>query len=613
MSGLKILYNLILKDTVKRSGSASGILSIGKDVRKLADKKFQRYVKSAQNQGVDLDKLSEQEAKYMLELNKAKEPVVLSNEDAYAFLNRFLNQGKKGEVIKGKFNKPSVKEISFVDDVINDINKMETITAMKEVNRVIGKQGRYRDLTKKEIDRIFKETEDRTAGRLDDIEPEDFAYGGVAGMLGERTGYQEGKTAKKSFIKLIPQYDEKGNLIPVFSKTGKQQIEGAPEGITSDKEVFNLIVGLDIPITEKINILGDIGFSKYRDRIEKDDQELFLMDPASNVNKNIGIGYEDNGLSGSIMYNPDTKYKQFQISKKFNEGGRVPYSKGSSSEVLPPDFDELDHDELMHIIKLLQAGEIPKFADGGRIGFKLGGIDKARRLFLQAMGAGAAGIGAAKTGLFGLLKSSKPVTKELTSVPIKNIEGMPAWFKPLVNKVIKEGTEVSSGAERVIVHRTKLPNSKTDVHVIQELDTGHIMVDIGKGKHGFADGHLGQPVSLEYRASELIEPTINTKTGKVIHKGQKTKPEFNVEEAEFTGGHPENIKFEESTINKFGEHGSNFDEVEMFATGKVKKSKPTKKAERTEWESGKAEADAEAAADMADDFASGGLARMLGE
>ena len=51
----------------------------------------------------------------------------------------------------------------------------------------------------------------------------------------------------------------------------------------------------------------------------------------------------------------------------------------------------------------------------------------------------------------------------------------------------------------------------------------------------------------------------------------------------------------------------------MFATGKVKKSKPTKKAERTECESGKAEADAEAAADMADDFASGGLARMLGE
>ena len=80
------------------------------------------------------------------------------------------------------------------------------------------------------------------------------------------------------------------------------------------------------------------------------------------------------------------------------------------------------------------------------------------------------------------------------------------------------------------------------------------------------------------------------KDGKIVgkQKGVKTPEEFHVEEAEFTGGHPENVKFEESTIEKFGDHGSNFDEVEMFATGKVKKSKPTKKAERTEYKSGKA-------------------------
>jgi hypothetical protein len=92
----------------------------------------------------------------------------------------------------------------------------------------------------------------------------------------------------------------------------------------------------------------------------------------------------------------------------------------------------------------------------------------------------------------------------------------------------------------------------------------------------------------------------------------KTSPEFKVEEAEFTGGHPENIKFEETTISEFGEHGSNFDEVEKFATGKIKKSKPTKKRLQTEFESGKAEADAEAAADMADDFASGGRVPLDG-
>jgi len=205
---------------------------------------------------------------------------------------------------------------------------------------------------------------------------------------------------------------------------------------------------------------------------------------------------------------------------------------------------------------------------------------------------------------------------------------MPSWFKPLVNKVIKEGEEVESGAERVIVHKTKLPNSKTDVYVEQNLNTGDVVVDIGTGKHGFADGHLGQPVRLEYKASEEIEPILarhmdpkNPQGEWLPNKSQKTQPEFNIEEAEWTGGHPENVKFDDVTIEKFGDHGSNFDEVEMFATGKVKKSKPTKKAERTEWESGKAEADADAAADMADDFAtggrvslsSGGVAGMLGE
>jgi hypothetical protein len=89
------------------------------------------------------------------------------------------------------------------------------------------------------------------------------------------------------------------------------------------------------------------------------------------------------------------------------------------------------------------------------------------------------------------------------------------------------------------------------------------------------------------------------------HKDQKTKEEFWVEEAEFTGGHPENIKFEESSFNKFGDHGSNFDEVEKFATGKIKKVKPTKKKLQTEFESGKAEADADRWADDLD-MASGG-------
>ena len=80
---------------------------------------------------------------------------------------------------------------------------------------------------------------------------------------------------------------------------------------------------------------------------------------------------------------------------------------------------------------------------------------------------------------------------------------MPAWFKPLVNKVIKEGDDVSkrfATLERQVVHQSTLPDSKTDVIVTQDLNTGNVSVELGMTKHGFSAGHHGQPVRLEYRA-----------------------------------------------------------------------------------------------------------------
>jgi len=279
----------------------------------------------------------------------------------------------------------------------------------------------------------------------------------------------------------------------------------------------------------------------------------------------------------------------------------------------------IDVDEL-NIDFEVETGPID-FATGGRVRYAAGGINKMRRAFLKAMGAGAATVGAAKSGLFSILKggAKKGVVKELTQVPIKNIEGMPAWFKPLVNKIIKEGEQMKvTEYERLITHKATLPNSKTPIYVNQDLNTGNVWVDIGEQtKHGWADGHYGQPARLEYTAAEEIEPVF-TKTGKIKSKGGKTKEQFNVEEAEFTGGHPENVKFEETSVEKFGNHGSDFTEVEKFAMGKVKDTKPTKKRLRTKYESDKAQADAERWTDEAMDIddvemASGGrVSRWMG-
>jgi hypothetical protein len=282
-------------------------------------------------------------------------------------------------------------------------------------------------------------------------------------------------------------------------------------------------------------------------------------------------------------------------------GGRIGLKHGSNLKVWGKDIDEqwpnLNEDQ-KNWIRENFPDAIHEKSEGGRIGFGLGGIDKARRAFLKMMAAvGGAGI-AAGTGLLKLGKAAKVVPKVTETIVQSNAEGLPLWFGPLVKRVIKEGDDISQRAatvERQTVHRATLPESGTPVEVTRDLVTDDIIVDIGIGKHGWRDGFHGQPTRLELKKGEWIEPT-KTK------KGIKTKDEFTVEEAEFTGGHPENIKFEESSIEKFGEHGSNFDEVEKFATGTIKKKtgKASIKAERQHWT-------------PEDDFASGGLARMLGE
>jgi len=276
----------------------------------------------------------------------------------------------------------------------------------------------------------------------------------------------------------------------------------------------------------------------------------------------------------------------------------------------------------------------PMAAEGGRIGFGLGGFNKARRAFLKMMAGITAGGIAAGTGLLKFGKAAKVVPKVTETIVQSNAAGMPAWFPSLVKRVLKEGkdeTEKLATIERQTVHSIKLPESGTPVQVTRDLVTDDIIVDIGEQtKHGWPSGRHGQPVRLELKKGEWIEPSTEgggymTKGGdnvypgmskgaleteKTTGKGMKTKDEFTVQEAEFTGGHPENVKFEETVAEKYGDHASDFTEIEKFAVGKNTDKKIIgKKAKSDEWAEGRAESQAE----EFDDFASGGLARMLGE
>jgi hypothetical protein len=271
---------------------------------------------------------------------------------------------------------------------------MDPIEAMKEANKVIKREGPYKNLNQQQAKKILEDTEDHIFER--DVTPmdEDFAAGGVAGLLGERTGYAQGTDVFRRQKKEIPEEIKKKifemimgtrNLGKVIensertksrigsegvkayglaeggrtgykegltakqfkrqetenlaakineyfdikgsgSKSGKNQIMGAPDGITANTETFNAIINMDIPIIEKINLLGSFGFGKDRFKVEKGDEELFLGE-GGYKDRNIGLGFNQGGegLSGSVIRNLETGDNDYQVKflKKFASGGRV--------------------------------------------------------------------------------------------------------------------------------------------------------------------------------------------------------------------------------------------------------------------------------------------------
>ena len=271
--------------------------------------------------------------------------------------------------------------------------------------------------------------------------------------------------------------------------------------------------------------------------------------------------------------------------------------------------------QLENIIKNMETGgkkarELNAY--GGRIGYKLGGIDKGRRAFLAALGAGAAGIGAAKTGILKFLGKGKKASKAL-EVTTPNAPGKPEWFDALVNKVIREGDDVSKNfatKEREIVHKLDIDNLD-DVKVTQDLDEGLIRVE------------YNSPNNMGEDTVELV-----FKKGRPEEEGVMPDEFFAVEKEPRgirTGPDDYDIEFDgENLVRSVDDLQSDTSKLKEVATGKKqtlgefvnsKKKKDKVKqinedqveqAEYLEQKYGPGPEDA-------DDFASGGIARMLGE
>ena len=240
---------------------------------------------------------------------------------------------------------------------------------------------------------------------------------------GGRAGFDNGSKPKG----LLDLLDIKAS----GSKSGKQDIQGAPKGFTEDAEQYNFIANLEIPVTEKVKLLANLIQGKSRNRIEKDNNELFMMDDGYK-NRNIGLSFNEGGegLSAKLMKNIDTGEDDFRI-------------------------------------QLLK-----RFATGGRVGFKVG--SESKRAFLKAAGGLAALIASIKSGLIGMPK--KEVAKQVVKESVKDVANAPpSYFFNLVNKIKKFGRDDIPLQERQKVTQYK------NYEMVEDLTNGDVRITKSKG------------------------------------------------------------------------------------------------------------------------------------
>ena len=369
--------------------------------------------------------------------------------------------------------------------------------------------------------------------------------------------------------------------------------------------------------------------------------------------------------------------KKYQDPEDMAQGGRAGFNDGgidilkAEDEAFQRALEAFRYYQRMGGKKsfrdyLRQAGEKGEMfrAEGGRIGYKVGSLDKARRAFLKTLGAVGAGIGALKTGLLSIGKGADAV-KNLPPIktPVTKLEGttteMPEWFPSFINKFRDEGkatnvfkqkkVEVTKAEYDKAIAEGKGQNYFRDdartpeykannpdhmdygklVDTDERIYTTYTNDKVPGVRVDDMDGNVdvmfendySQPVSINYTAPGKKGP----ETGRVdifLEGGAKmeTKPkgDFVANDVETYATDPDGGFDTEDviadTLDDMMEGTTR--QMEEYATGKPVKglSKGEGRVVEREIQAEQAaDAAAEAAAEAGDEFASGGIARMLGE
>ena len=271
---------------------------------------------------------------------------------------------------------------------------------------------------------------------------------------------------------------------------------------------------------------------------------------------------------------------------------------------------KLRGDETLNELLQIEYQTRPGRAEGGimRLGLKEGS-GMTRRTFLKLLG------GMAAIPIVGKFLKPMKVGKTVTKVPLiktDNVPGKPEWFDALVNKVIVEGDDVTkkfATSERQSIHQKTL-NDGSVVRVTEDIDDGAVRVEYESEANVFGDN-----VQLQYKKPLPDEgdpsPAAEFTTAESGPVGRQSGPDdYDLDVDEISGT---SIRDLDSDVSKLKE----------YATGKKLTMKEIVESKKRKDKASAITNDPEAQTDAVirrqgemldyDDYASGGIARMLGE
>jgi hypothetical protein len=277
----------LIPDFYKMTSPADAVKKIEKNFPNMKPKKIE--VK----QTMDLDEAKKAEQENILTPGKA--------------ISADSPEGKK--ITEALIGKPKAEVVSLptAEKILSDMRNLGPIDAMKEANKVLKREGPYKNLTDKDIEKIMDDINDHIFGGDLPVDPEDFANGG-------RVGFNEGSKLT-DYLKTN-----------ISAKTSSSSPE---EGVKIKEEILDGIISLNIPLSKKLKLLGDLKFGKNRAKVDLSELgKKYGINLGEEVYKDKylspGLGAEyttDEGTKFNFMVNPEDKQGSISVSRSFANGG----------------------------------------------------------------------------------------------------------------------------------------------------------------------------------------------------------------------------------------------------------------------------------------------------